>query len=318
MEIKKSLNAAVSANVNSEATTPTILKYECELCLESYNVYDRKPYSLVPCGHSLCIKCFESLTKTVCPYCRCGFTSKIPNWEIVKRLPKPTIPIVYYQLEKKLNALNKLSADYGKCIADVNADYNDKIGKLIAVERVDVKTKTKPDVAGDGGESNQPVDDQQFNERVKKLAKRFEENHAHNTDIETNLTKKLEKFKTQMDMDEIKYNEESLKKMKSDIDKLNTNIGEKIKLLKREQDTIDEIFAANSNQKPDVTLAKLENEIFKGAETTSAYEQIYRELNAIFNTNVVRPMSETSINQSSDMNNENEEMFNCRQSQKST
>jgi hypothetical protein len=31
-------------------------KFECELCIESYNLYDKKPFSLVPCGHTLCIK----------------------------------------------------------------------------------------------------------------------------------------------------------------------------------------------------------------------------------------------------------------------
>ena len=96
-------------------------KYECELCLDSFNLYDRKPFSLVPCGHSLCIRCFDSLTKMTCPYCRASFTAKIPNWEIVKRLPKPVLPIVYFQVEKKMVALDKVMDEFSKLIVEVKS-----------------------------------------------------------------------------------------------------------------------------------------------------------------------------------------------------
>lgn len=59
----KGLNMDVPSNKEKE-------KYDCELCLESYNIYDKKPHSIVPCGHSICIKCLNSLRKEVCPFCR--------------------------------------------------------------------------------------------------------------------------------------------------------------------------------------------------------------------------------------------------------
>ncbi len=68
-------------------STPQSSTFACGLCLESYNTSNHKPYSLVPCGHTLCIQCHDSLGKTVCPYCRTDFTDIIPNWEIMKHLP---------------------------------------------------------------------------------------------------------------------------------------------------------------------------------------------------------------------------------------
>jgi hypothetical protein len=50
-------------------------KFECELCLEVYNQFERKPFSLVPCGHSICSKCSNSLERNVCPFCRESFVS---------------------------------------------------------------------------------------------------------------------------------------------------------------------------------------------------------------------------------------------------
>ena len=50
-------------------------KFECELCLEIYNQFERKPFSLVPCGHSICSKCSNSLERNVCPFCRESFVS---------------------------------------------------------------------------------------------------------------------------------------------------------------------------------------------------------------------------------------------------
>jgi hypothetical protein len=310
MEQQQQAKTSMNETSSSAGAVGVSVKYECELCLESYNLYDRKPNSLVPCGHSLCIKCFENLNKPVCPYCRASFTSKIPNWEIVKRLPKPTVPIVFYQIEKKLNALKSLASEYGTCVSELNREFNESMDKL---------------------QQNEASDE--FAQRVAKVNKKFEENHAANVEIEENLTKKLDKFRTQLEADEWKYNEENLKKMKQDVDKLTLNINEKCRLLRREREEMRLIFettttttttsgggsneaattTTTADNKKDVILTKLENEL----KETSAYEQIYRDLNAIFNANVIRPISQTSTNQAGDVNNENEEFFNCRPSQKS-
>ena len=88
--------------------------YECELCIESFNQYDRRPFSLVPCGHTICLSCLNKIiNKTQCPFCRLETESKIPNWEIIKRLPKPTIPLTYNQLKLNIDNLSvKIKMDY--------------------------------------------------------------------------------------------------------------------------------------------------------------------------------------------------------------
>lgn len=66
-------------------------EFVCEICLNSYDAITRKPYSLVPCGHSFCILCMNQMQNFNCPVCRAQFSNKIPNWEILKLL-KVTVP----------------------------------------------------------------------------------------------------------------------------------------------------------------------------------------------------------------------------------
>lgn len=148
-------------------------------------------------------------------------------------------------------------------------------------------------------------------EKLKRLEKRLDDINASNLDIESNLKKKLDKVKTQLEMAEFKFNEENLKKIKLDVDKLNTNMNEKVKMLKKDHDDIMGIFETSNRND---LLTNLENEL----KESSAYEQVYKELNSIFHTNVVRPASNVSNTQSTtESTTENEEFFNCRSSQKS-
>lgn len=278
----------------TNVVTPTgVSKYECELCLDSFNLYDRKPFSLVPCGHSLCIRCFDSLTKTTCPYCRASFTSKIPNWEIVKRLPKPMLPIIFYQLEIKMISLEKVIEEFSKLIVEVNLDYRKRLSELIANDENNKKS---------------------YADRLKRVEKRLDEINSGNLEVESNLRRKMDKIKSQLDTDEVKFNEESLKKMKPDIDKLNLNITERMKILRKDREDLIAIMNTPSST-PNEILARMENEL----RDNSAYRQVYRELNSIFAAaNVVRPISNASDGPSAtDSANETEEMLNCRPSQKS-
>jgi hypothetical protein len=281
--------AATAAGAATGAGSP---KYECELCLESFNLYDRKPFSLVPCGHSLCIKCFDSLTKTTCPYCRAVFTSKIPNWEIVKRLPKPILPIIFYQVEKKVVALEKVSDEYNKLIVEVNQEYRKRLSEI-------------------GDESSRKSN----SDRIKRIEKRLDEINANNQELENNLRRKMDKIKSQIDTDEVKFNEESLKKTKSDMDKMSSSMTERIKMVKKDREELMNILTSNTNSTPTEILTRVENEL----RDNSAYKQVYRELNSIFAAaNVVRPISNASDSPSmADSNVDAEEQLVCRPSQKS-
>jgi len=60
--------------------------FKCEICMENFNVVNRKPNSLVPCGHTFCVMCLEHIGNSLCPTCRVEIQNIIPNWEIIKRL----------------------------------------------------------------------------------------------------------------------------------------------------------------------------------------------------------------------------------------
>ncbi len=44
--------------------------FKCEICMESFNTTNRRPNSLVPCGHTFCIICLEHIGNSKCPTCR--------------------------------------------------------------------------------------------------------------------------------------------------------------------------------------------------------------------------------------------------------
>jgi hypothetical protein len=69
--------------MNSEfykTTLPT-----CKICFEEYDHFIHKPYIILPCAHSACIKCLETLMKTtkICPIDRGQIQNKKPNWELI-------------------------------------------------------------------------------------------------------------------------------------------------------------------------------------------------------------------------------------------
>ena len=48
-------------------------KFECSLCCECYDEINRRPLTLVPCGHTLCADCTFHLIRNECPFCRISF-----------------------------------------------------------------------------------------------------------------------------------------------------------------------------------------------------------------------------------------------------
>lgn len=107
--------------------------FDCELCIENFNQFDRKPYSVVPCGHTICLDCLNKLeiNKSLCPFCRIEMQSKIPNWEVMKRLPKPSIPLVYNQLKVKLKGLDAKVNEVFFTAANEVLSTTELIGKQI-------------------------------------------------------------------------------------------------------------------------------------------------------------------------------------------
>ena len=60
----------------------------CDICCEGYNINDRKPMTVIPCGHTFCLNCLEELKKCeyMCPNDRERITNEKPNYALLNLL----------------------------------------------------------------------------------------------------------------------------------------------------------------------------------------------------------------------------------------
>ena len=58
---------------------------ECKICFEKFDECERKPFTLIPCGHTFCIFCIENLKhmKNDCPLCRKQILSETLNYALI-------------------------------------------------------------------------------------------------------------------------------------------------------------------------------------------------------------------------------------------
>jgi hypothetical protein len=57
------------------------MNFDCIICFEKYNDSNRKPHVLIPCGHTICKECSESIDN--CPKCRKNIERKVENWDLI-------------------------------------------------------------------------------------------------------------------------------------------------------------------------------------------------------------------------------------------
>jgi hypothetical protein len=233
--------------------------------------------------------------------------NKIVNWEIIKHLPKPIIPIVFYQIQNKLNSLSSYLSDLSKINSELNDDIKNKIDKLKNTERV-------VDETNHNNKSNKNEHlTAKLVEKLNHFEKNLSEQQQENLEIENNLRKKVENFKTQIELDENKYNEENLKKIKTDIETLMNGLKEKIKTAKDENEKLNQIFNSNKEfQLNEVVLSQLESEFEERKKT----RPLTQHLQSLFTANTVRPASGVS-NSSNDSGDNQPANYSLRASQKS-
>ncbi|XP_052126164.1 uncharacterized protein LOC113215182 isoform X4 [Frankliniella occidentalis] len=68
---------------------------ECDICLEDYNQVERVP-KMVPCGHTVCLRCLEQSSRKECPTCRRVFDvppDALPNnFALLRLIVRPDRP----------------------------------------------------------------------------------------------------------------------------------------------------------------------------------------------------------------------------------
>lgn len=61
---------------------------DCEICLEKYDKIERKPMTIIPCGHTYCLECLSKLKRQIykCPKCKQPISSKKPSYAVLSIL----------------------------------------------------------------------------------------------------------------------------------------------------------------------------------------------------------------------------------------
>lgn len=82
----------------------------CEMCSEVYDQFDRKPMTLIPCGHTLCLECVNKLKESTetnkCIQCQENIQEPRPSYAILKLLEQ-NILVDYHHLKQR-QTLNDL------------------------------------------------------------------------------------------------------------------------------------------------------------------------------------------------------------------
>lgn len=81
----------------------------CKICSEKYDHSKHQPIVLIPCTHTLCVKCFGRLEDTKeCPFCYKRVVDKNPNWSMLELIPESSYDIARLKLEQCLNETTNL------------------------------------------------------------------------------------------------------------------------------------------------------------------------------------------------------------------
>lgn len=83
---------------------------KCQICFNNFDHSDHKPYVLIPCTHTLCIRCLDDLVDEPrqCPICSFQVKDRNPNWALLDLIPENNIDQLKYSLQKSLNETDEL------------------------------------------------------------------------------------------------------------------------------------------------------------------------------------------------------------------
>ncbi len=78
---------------------------ECEICLERYDKMERKPMTIIPCGHTYCHDCLSKLKRQVnkCPKCKQTIASKKPSYAVLSILDLNLVVDMNSELKQSIN-----------------------------------------------------------------------------------------------------------------------------------------------------------------------------------------------------------------------
>lgn len=78
---------------------------DCEICLEKYDKVERKPMTIIPCGHTYCLDCLGRLKRQInkCPKCKQPISSKKPSYAVLSILDLNLVVDMNSDLKQAIN-----------------------------------------------------------------------------------------------------------------------------------------------------------------------------------------------------------------------
>lgn len=179
---------------------------ECEICFNSYDHSFHLPHTLMPCSHTLCIKCIKSIEKSnqmLCPVDRKVFTDHKPNYALLK--------IINPDYQKLISKLHQ----YMSKIKELNGEV-DRSRKTQVESNVRILNETRDSINKKADKIIQKIQ----NERRKLLDETDNiENYLEKNIHEISLLETDELNKIKSNLVNYKLNEDSLRILVQDLEK---------------------------------------------------------------------------------------------------
>ena len=102
--------------------------FECEICLEKFPI---DCFEFMPCMHKMCSFCFNSLSKTECPFCKTSIINLKQNNRNHIDLNSHIETLEDETLEREIEKIreNQYDKDYNKSYNFINENKNKKRNK---------------------------------------------------------------------------------------------------------------------------------------------------------------------------------------------
>ncbi len=195
------------------------MNIDCIICYENYNDSNRKPYLLIPCGHTICGECSESIDN--CPKCRKKSEGKVENWDLIpSAIPEQNNPL-WVSLRKYL-------------VIDVD-EKEEELFKALEVKKNEQQNKAKAIKTKIQDEANHKIES-----ILKKNDELIREVDMQDSKISSELDKIFQKNQ--------KYIEEESKFIKAKVESHKLNDLNELESLKKKSDELKNKIVTKSNE----------------------------------------------------------------------
>lgn len=200
--MKTSLDTRAQEELNKKLRfkKKNLSKMKCQTCMSNFNHDKRRPFVLIPCTHTICVKCSAKLNEHVCPVCNETIIDRNPNWAIIDMIPNSDADRLKLLTQSALNETqdlkNKLNdlqrqhhqenlANLKRARKEINS-FSNRFMKLIAENQNKLIDEIKSIEANLEVERiNQIKNDRHIDAKISEIRKRMSKNELKDNQIES-------------------------------------------------------------------------------------------------------------------------------------